>query len=80
MLVHLSKTLGQLTCQYDKTILMGDFHLPVENNSLENFMNNLFPVQQERTKEKSNKKELFKNNDVIEVGIFDQALKRQLLK
>ena len=35
---HLSKTLGQLTCQYGKTILIGDFNLTVENN-LENFMN-----------------------------------------
>ena len=36
---HLSKTLGQLTCQYDKTILIGDFNLIVENNNLENFIN-----------------------------------------
>ena len=36
---HLSKTLGQLTYQYDKTILIGDFNLTVENNNLENFMN-----------------------------------------
>ena len=35
---HLSKTLGQLTCQYDKTILIGDFNLTVESNNLENFM------------------------------------------
>ena len=36
---HLSKTLGQLAWQYDKTILIGDFDLTVENNNLENFMN-----------------------------------------
>ena len=36
---HLSKTLGQLTCQYDKTILIRDFNLTVENNNLKNFMN-----------------------------------------
>ena len=36
---HLSKTLGQLTCQYDKTMLIGDFNLTIDNKSLENFMN-----------------------------------------
>ena len=29
-LEHLSKTLGQLNCQYDKTILIGNFNLTVE--------------------------------------------------
>ena len=35
---HLSKTLGQLTCQYDKTILIGDFNITNDNKSLENFI------------------------------------------
>ena len=35
---HLSKTLGQLSCQYDKTVLIGDFNLTIDNKSLENFM------------------------------------------
>ena len=29
---HLSKALGQTTCQYDTTILIGNFNLNVENN------------------------------------------------
>ena len=96
---HLSKTLGQLTCQYDKTILSGDFNLTVENNDLENFMNtfDLECLMKKPTCFQSssprcidliltNKKELFKNNDVFEVGISDHhsfivtALKSQLLK
>ena len=36
---YLSKTLGQLTCQYDKTILFGNFNLMIDSKSLENFMN-----------------------------------------
>ena len=35
---HLSKTLGHLTCQYDKTILIGDFNITNDNKSLENFI------------------------------------------
>ena len=35
---HLSKAIGQLSCQYDKTMLIGDFNLTIDNNSLENFM------------------------------------------
>ena len=96
---HLSKTLGLLTCQYDKTILIGDFNLTVENNNLENFMNtfDLECLIKKPTCVRSsnprcidliltNKKELFKNNDVFEVGISDHhsfivtALKSQLLK
>ena len=34
---HLSKTLGQLNCQYDKTMLIGDFNLTIDNKSLEHF-------------------------------------------
>ena len=36
---YLSKTLGQFSCQYDKTMLIGDFNLSINNKSLENFMN-----------------------------------------
>ena len=35
---HFSKTLGQLTCQYDKTMLIGDFNLTIGNKRLENFL------------------------------------------
>ena len=35
---HLSKTPGQLSCQYDKTVLIGDFNLTIDNKSLENFI------------------------------------------
>ena len=35
---HLSKTLGQLPCKYDKTVLIGDFNLTIDNKSLEKFM------------------------------------------
>ena len=35
---HLSKTLGQLSRQYDKTVLIGDFNLTINNKSLENFL------------------------------------------
>ena len=35
----ISKPLGQLTCQYCKTILIVDFNLTMESNSLKNFMN-----------------------------------------
>ena len=96
---HLSKTLGQLTCQYDKTILIGDFNLTVENNNLENFMRTFdleclikkttcFQSSNPRCIDLilTNKKELFKNNDVFEAGISDHhsfivtTLKSQLLK
>ena len=35
---HLSKILGQLSCQYDKTMLIWDFNIMIDNKSLENFM------------------------------------------
>ena len=79
---HLSKTLGQLTCQYGRTILIGDFNLTVQNNSLENFMNT-FDLQCLMKKPTcfqssnlrciqlifTNTKEFFKYNDVF--GISD---------
>ena len=79
---HLSKTLGQLSCQYDKTMLIGDFNLTIIYKSLENFMTTF---DQECLIKKptcfqssnptcidlilTNKKKSFKNTDVIEVGI-----------
>ena len=89
---HLSKTLGQLTCQYDKTILIGDFNLTVENNNLENFMNAFdleCLIKKPTCFQSSNprcidlilpsKKELFKNNDVFEAGISDLIVSLQQL-
>ena len=35
---HLSKTLGQLSCQYDKIMSIGDFNLTVNNKRLQNVM------------------------------------------
>ena len=35
---HLSKTLGRLSRQYDKTVLIGDFNLAIDNKSLKNVM------------------------------------------
>ena len=35
---HLSKTLGQFSCQYDKNMLIGDFNLTINNKSLEKFL------------------------------------------
>ena len=35
---HLSKTLGQLSCQYDKNMLIGDFNLTINNKSLEKLL------------------------------------------
>ena len=91
--------MGQLICQYDKTILIGDFNLTVENNHLKNFINafDLECLMKKPTCFQSsnpscidliltNKKELFKNNDVFEVGISENrsfiatTLKSQLLK
>ena len=85
---HLSKALGQLTCQYDKTMSTGDFNLPIDNKSLKIFLStlDLERLIKEPTCFQSlnptcinlvltNKKELFKNTDVIV-----SALKSQLLK
>ena len=32
---HLSKTVGQLSFQYEKTILIGDFNLTIHNKRLQ---------------------------------------------
>ena len=81
---HSSKTLGQLSCQYDKTMLIGDFNLTINSKSLKNFMNTFDleclikkPTCFQSSNPTSidliltNKKEFLKNTDVIEVGISD---------
>ena len=70
--------------QYDKTVLIGDFNLTIDNKSLENFMItfDLECLIKKPTCFQSsnptcidliltNKKQIFKNTDVIEVGISD---------
>ena len=96
---HLSETLSQLPCQFDRTMLIEDFNLTINNKSLENFMT-IFDLECLIKKPTcfqssnptcidlilTNKKEFFKNTDVIEVGISDHhslivtALKSLLLK
>ena len=81
---HLSKTLGQLTCQYGKTILIGDFNLTAENNNHENFMSTFdleYLIKKPTCFQSSNprcinliltnQEELFKKYDIFEVGISD---------
>ena len=88
-----------MSCQYDKTVLIGNFNLAIDNKGLENFMTtfDLECLIKKPTCFQSsnptcidliltNKKEFFKNTDVIEVGIFNHhslivtALKSLLLK
>ena len=38
---HLPKSLGRLTCQYDKTMLIEDLNLAFGNKSLEKFMSTI---------------------------------------
>ena len=89
---HLSKTLGQSNCQYDETMLIRDFNLTIDNKSLEHFTST-FDLECFQSSNPTcidliltNKKEFFKNTDVIEVGISDHhslivtALKSLLLK
>ena len=79
---HLSKTLGQLSCQYDKTMLTGDFNLTINNKKLQNvtttfdleclikkqsFFKSLNPTSRDLIFK--SKKEFVKNTDVIEAGI-----------
>ena len=81
---HLSKPSGQLSCQYDKNMLIGDFNLTINNKSLKNFkttFNQESLINKPICFQSSNptwidliltkKKEFFKNTDVIEVGISD---------
>ena len=81
---HLPKKLGLLTCQYDKTMLIGDFNVTIDNKSLEDFTSTFdlecllrkptcFQSSNTTCKDLilTNKKEFFKNTDVSEVGISD---------
>ena len=81
---HLSKTVGQLSFQYDKTILIGDFNLTINNKRLQNVMTTFdleCLIKKPTCFQSSNptcvdliltkKKEFFKNADVIEVVISD---------
>ena len=79
---HLSKTLGQLSCQYDKTMLIGDFNLTINNKRLQN-VTTTFDLECLIKKQScfqfsnptsidlilTSKKEFVKNTDVIEAGI-----------
>ena len=79
---RLSEILGQLTCNYDKTMLIENFILTIDNKSLANFMST-FDLERLIKKPTffqssnptcidlilTNKKEFFKSIDVIEVRI-----------
>ena len=78
----LSKTLGQLSCQYDKTMLIGDFNLMINNERLQNLMTTFdleCLIKKPTCFQSSNptcidliltsKKEFVKKTDVIEIGI-----------
>ena len=84
---HLSKVLGQLSSQYAKAVLIGDFNLTIDNKRLKNFMTtfDLECLMKKPTCFQSsnltcivpiltNKKLFFKNTDVIEVGISDDHI------
>ena len=73
-----------MTCQYDKSMLIGDFNLIIDGKSLENFMSTFDleclikkPICFQSSNPTcidiilKNKKEFFKNTDIIEVGISD---------
>ena len=79
---NLTKNLGELTCQYDKTTLIGDSNLTTDNKNLEIFMGafNLeclinkptcFQPENPSCIELvlTNKKELFKHPEAIQVEI-----------
>ena len=73
-----------VNCQYDKTMLIGDFNLTIDNKDLEFFMN-IFNLEYLRNKSSSSQsenppcvdltltsmKELFIYSEVIQVGISD---------
>ena len=95
----LSLILNNRTCQFDNFILMGDFNLTVEDKNIEVFTRT-FDMECLINKPKcfqsakpnciglilTNKKELFKNSKVLEVGISHYhsfivtTLKSQLIK
>ena len=73
-----------VNCQYDKTMLIGDFNLTIDNKDLEFFMN-IFNLEYLRNKPTcfqsenlpcvdltlTSMKELFIYSEVIQVGISD---------
>ena len=83
---HLSKVLGQLSSQYAKAVLIGDFNLTIDNKRLKNFMTtfDLECLMKKPTCFQSSNltcivpiltnKKFFKNTDVIEVGISDDHI------
>ena len=84
---HLSKTLGQLSCQYDKTMLIGDFNLTINNERLQNLMTTFdleCLIKKPTCFQSSNptcidliltsKKEFVKKTDVIEIGISNNHI------
>ena len=96
---NLSLIINRLTCKYENFKLIGDFSMTIENTNLEVFMNSfrLECLIKKPTCFQSknpscidliltNKKDLFKNSNVLEVGISDHhsliitALKSQLVK
>ena len=84
---NLSHNLCRLTCHYDKTMLIGDFNLPIENKNLEIFMS-AFKLKCMIDKPicfrsenpsyidliQPNKKEQFKHSEVIQAGISDHQI------
>ena len=95
----LSKIISKQICQYENVMLIGDFNLTVNNKNLRMFMNtfNLDSLINKPSSFQSanptcidltltNKKSLFKNSNVLEVGISDHhsfittALRTQLIK
>ena len=80
----LSLIMNKLTCQFDNIMLMGNFNLTVENKNLEVFKSTFDmecfikkPTCFQSVKPNcidlilKNKKELFKNLNILEVGISD---------
>ena len=95
----LSKVLSKQTCQYENVTLIGDFNLTVNNKNpgvfmntfnLDNLINKAICFQSPNPTFidviLTNKKSLFKNSNVLEVGISDHhsfittALRTQLIK
>ena len=96
---NLSLIINRLTCQYENFMLTGDFNMTIENKNLEVFINSLdleclikkptcFQSKNPSCIDLilTNKKELFKNWNVLEGAISDHhsliitALKSQLVK
>ena len=99
ILDNLSLVINRLICQYENFMLIGNFNMTIENKNLEVFMNS-FGLKCLITKPTcfqpkntscidlilTNKKDLFKNSNVLEAGISDHhsfiitSLKSQLVK